>query len=215
MPKLLRRHRDELDAGHRPQPIPLGTEILKSDPDVFLNVVDHVRGPVVEDLDAPHPHIALLHVDPGVRNDVVDRRIARLVLHGKLVNLQPDRDEITVRKFRGNPADPLRRVRKPGDQVLDRHGRKERIAGELLSRLEADGCDPSVLRAEFRRLALHANLHALRAQPIRQQLPELSGALLRINELVDERSFLLSDAKDVQYGLPERKALHPLCTPFR
>ena len=59
------RESRDLFVGHVPELVGFVAEVFQADPDLRW-IGDHVRAPVVEDLQAADQHVGLLDVDPGV-----------------------------------------------------------------------------------------------------------------------------------------------------
>ena len=219
--ELLDGHRDEVFIPHLPECIALAAEVLEAEPDLMRWVWYEIRRPVVEDLQAAHADVRLLHVDPAVGRDVAERGLCRLVRQAELVGEDADRDEVAVGQllsrclgFIGQSA-----VRQfvsqlgyghAGENVVcfERHftiWRLDDDAGQLLAC--AEQADDAALEAHFAAHLLDFLAH---------RLPELSRAVLRIEEAVDEGCFLLARllaAEEVGKGLADGDPLDALAAP--
>ncbi len=220
------RQVDELRVGLDPQIVVLVAEILHPDPDLG-RIGDHVRAPVVEDLHPAHQHVGLLDVDPVVADQLGPP--AGPALDFELIHQEPHGDEVAVDEPLADPADRVRRIHgERSHQLLDRH-RGEAVVG--LEEVRLAGCGVDGLHGED---AASGHVDAADLQ-IREHppshvldfpgdlLPHLPGAVLRIQELLDERGLgtLLCHVawgegplERVQQGLGDRQALDPLGAPF-
>ncbi len=191
MHKLLGGKGDEVLVAHGPHVVALGAEILKTDPHGVFGIGDHIRRPVVEDLQAADLHVALLNIDPAVGHDVAQRLVLGLVLEVELVNQQADGHEIAIGQRLGDFAGGLVHVRQRFKEILDRHGGEDGVA------VKADFLARSVFADDGRDFAVFAALKALGAHVLvklgahlhgvlRHRLPELARAVLGIGELLDQ-----------------------------
>ena len=77
---------DEFILVDLPELIAFVREVFHADPDGILKVFDHVRRPVVENLETSEFDFPFLDVDPGVRDDVGDGLDLGLVLKEEFLN---------------------------------------------------------------------------------------------------------------------------------
>jgi len=62
----------EFFVGHTPVFISLEAEIFQADPDSMLQILDHIGGPVVVDLETAQHDVAVVDINPAVGNDIAD-----------------------------------------------------------------------------------------------------------------------------------------------
>ena len=62
----------ELLFRHIPELVTFIDEIFQTDPDCILQIFDHVRRPVVVNLETSHFNTSVLHIYPAVRHNVAD-----------------------------------------------------------------------------------------------------------------------------------------------
>ena len=88
-----------------PQLVALVAEVFEPEPD-GIGVGDQVGAPVVEDLQPTDLDVALLDVDPVVRNESARGAIpvavysGRRILHFEALEQQPDGDEVAIDRAR-------------------------------------------------------------------------------------------------------------------
>src|SRR5215207_1821203 len=225
--ELLGAELDQVGVGHVPELLALVHEVLEADPHRIPAIGHHVRAPVVEHLDAADLYAAVLHVDPVV----LHRRgwLGAFHLHVKLLEQQPDGEEVAVHESVGDLAH-LGGRRRCGllHELLHRHRREEVVAGDaraLPSRylLDFDLGDPVAFGGDADDGVPIADLPACLRDLARDDLPHLSRAELGVEEAGDEAGLalllrLLEVARQeilhgVHDGLLEREALHALRAP--
>src|SRR6202034_1361283 len=111
--------------GHLPEIVGVVAEVFQADPHL-RRVGDHVRAPVVEDLQAPHQNVRFLDVDPGVF-----QRATVWFGDGEAVDQQTHGDEVTIDKTVGDGANvrgdfDIERV----DEIANGHGGEDVVSGE-------------------------------------------------------------------------------------
>src|ERR1700722_12444131 len=195
---------------HFPQGVGLITEILEPNPGLVW-IGNHVRTPIVKDLQPPNQYIRLLNIDP-----VVLQSTAVGFADGQLVHQEADRNEVAI----------LQAV----SHFPDRHG------GENIVRFETapqstithgfDRGDCAPLDEETSGAPAEKNLSALVANQVGGMFPELPRTVFRVQKLFNQRglSSLLLDGliargckgllDEMQNGCGERKTLDSLCSPF-
>ena len=219
--ELIDGHLDEGLVIHLPERIALAAEVLEAEPDLVLRVWYEIWRPVVEDLQAAHADVRLLHVDPAVGRDIAERGLVCLICQAELVGEDADRDEVAVGQLlsRRLGAVGQRAVRQfvgklgyghAGKYVVcfERHfsiWRLDDNAGQFIAC--AEQADDAALEAHFAAHLLDFLAH---------RLPELPWAVFRIEEAVDERSLFLArllSAEEIDKRLEDGDTLDALTAP--
>ena len=203
---------------HVPEGITLLAEVFKADPHGVVNILDQIRAPVVEDLQAADLIARILHVNPTIRHD---RRIAKGgnvggVRQAQMIDEQTDGHEITVRQAVGDFGHILRRGLARSihsvDEVLDRHGRNEVVRSHFgtiaFGILIHHGSDLAVGLANLHHVRVGNDLHASRLTVGLDGFPQLTRTILRIPEFLNQRGFDLSIATLLRQELLERVLQH-------
>ena len=151
-----------------------------------------MRAPVVENLQAANQHVRLLDIDPVVADQPAI--LVSLVPDLQLGAQQPDSDEVTIDQpfthlaYRHGNVD----VQRP-DKFLNRHRRKEIIAGKLLlvAVFVASGyaCDAKSVDLHSSHVEIGNDRPAQLDDLLRDHFPHLSGPKFGIKELFDQGSF--------------------------
>ena len=162
----------------------------------MLQILHHVRGPVVINLEASHLHTAVMDIDPVIRNNIADRLLICFVFQMKVRNQNADGHIITIRQPCRDACRLLRHIVHACHEILDRHGGNDNIPclREALSiLLVGDGVD-DVLRVPVNPndLRVHNNPAAKLLHLGSRHIPEFTGAKLRIGEFLNERGLDLA-----------------------
>ena len=219
--EFLDGHRDEVFIPHLPERIALAAEVLEAEPDLMLGVWYEIRRPIVEDLQAAHADVRLLHIDPAVGRDIAERGLRRLVRQAELVGEDADRDEVAVGQllrrrlgFIGQSA-----VRQLVSQLGYRHAGENVVRFErhfTIWRLDDDAGQSVACSEQADDAALEAHFAAHQLDFLAYRLPELPRAVLWIEEAVDERGLFLTRllaAEEVGKGLADGDTLDALAAP--
>ena len=95
----------------------------------MFGVLRHVGRPIIENLYPPQADIPILNIYPAIGNNIPERLYLRLIPHFQLIQKQPHRNEIPIRKF-GCDAICVARNMFLADcfnEILYRHGRNKVI----------------------------------------------------------------------------------------
>ena len=114
--------------GHIPELITFIAEVFQTDPYGMLEIDNHVRGPVVVNLETAELYVAVMDINPVVRNDVADGFDLGLVFQIELVHQNAQRAVITVRKSCRNFGFLFRNIVHTADEIADRHGGNEDVS---------------------------------------------------------------------------------------
>ena len=160
----------------------------------MIRIGNQIRGPVVEHLDTAKLYAHVLHVNPAVRDNIVQGLQLRLVLQIQLIHQQSHRHEITIGQSSRNLAHLFRHIVHTAYQILHRHGGNEYVAldGMLLAVLYVgQALYPAVHGMQSGHLATLTDLAAHLLYLRRSGLPELARAVLGIIELLDQGGLYL------------------------
>ena len=114
--------------GHIPELIAFVAEVFQTDPYGMLEIDNHVRRPVVVNLETAELYVAVMDINPVVRNDVADGFDLGLVFQIELAHQNAQCAVITVRKSCRNFGFFFRNVVHTADEIADRHGGNEDVS---------------------------------------------------------------------------------------
>lgn len=114
--------------GHIPELIAFVAEVFQTDPYGMLEIDNHVRRPVVVNLETAELYVAVMDINPVVRNDVADGFDLGLIFQIELAHQNAQCAVITVRKSCRNFGFFFRNVVHTADEIADRHGGNEDVS---------------------------------------------------------------------------------------
>lgn len=186
-----------------------------------LGPVQDTATTVVEDLQAAHADVWLLHVDPAVGRDVAERGLCRFIRQAELVGEDAYRDEVAVGQLLSSGLSLIGQsaVRQFVSQLGYGHAGENVVCFErhfTIWRLDDDAGQSVACSEQADDAALEAHFAAHLLDFLAHRLPELPRAIFRIEEAVDERGFFLARllaAEEVGQCLADGDALDALAAP--
>ncbi len=118
---LLNSERREILVLHVPVFITFLNEVLEAHPNRILYILDHIRRPVIVNLESAHFYLAVLNIDPAVGHDIPHGLDVGFILQVQLLHQNAERHVVAVRQSLRDVQFLLGDVIHADDQILERH----------------------------------------------------------------------------------------------
>ena len=173
----------------------------------MFKILDHIRRPVIVNLETTQLYITILYINPAVRNNIVHGLDMRFIYQINLRNENAKSHVITIRKSCCNPCCIRRHIVHTSNQILYRHGGNHVITIHLyllaILYIGYSGKLILCILMDLRNLGILNDCTAKLLHLRCSHIPQLSGAELGILKFLNQGSlhftvlFLENLTKDI------------------